>query len=101
MIAPNVIIIWPGTNASIPAGFSRETSLDDKYPKATADGVDPDVTGGTATHTHTSPAHAHTMISHSHSGSTDRGGDFESEGGANHDPARDSHYHDYNIAGVT
>jgi hypothetical protein len=66
MIVPGVIIIWTGTNASIPSGFVRETSLDGKYPKATAAGVDPNVAGGNATHSHTSPAHSHTLGAHTH-----------------------------------
>lgn len=65
-----VIFIWAGTNASIPSGWSRETSLDGKYIKGTASGVDPDVTGGSNTHTHTSPAHTHSLNSHSHSYNT-------------------------------
>lgn len=65
-VPSGVILVWTGTNASIPSGWSRETSLDEKYPKATANGVDPDVTGGSNTHTHTANAHGHTMNSHSH-----------------------------------
>jgi hypothetical protein len=44
-IAASIIFIWPSTNASIPAGWERETTLDAKYPKGTAVSVDPDVTG--------------------------------------------------------
>lgn len=61
----NAIIPWLGLHASIPAGFSRETSLDSKFPKAW--GVEAqNITGGADTHTHTSPAHTHTMVSHTH-----------------------------------
>lgn len=62
-----VIFIWTGTNAAIPAGWSRVTSLDDKYPKGTAASTNPDTTGGAATHTHTSPTHTHTETTgHTH-----------------------------------
>lgn len=66
MIAPNVILIWAGTNATIPSGFSRVTTLDDTYTKGQgAEG--PNTTGGALTHSHTSTAHGHTANSHSHS----------------------------------
>lgn len=66
MVIPNgVILIWTGTHAGIPAAWQRETTLDSKFAKAWG-AEDPDITGGAATHTHTSPAHTHTMSSHSH-----------------------------------
>lgn len=70
MIAPNIILPWPGTNAAIPSGFSRETSLDGKYPKSSG-GEAPNTSGGSNTHSHTSTAHGHTANSHSHSVSLD------------------------------
>lgn len=66
MIAPNVILAWPGTNAAIPTGFSRETSLDGKYPKSSG-GEAPNTSGGSNTHSHTATAHGHTANSHTHS----------------------------------
>ena len=66
---PNgVIFIWAGNHADIPAGWERVTALDGKYPKGAADGVDPNGTGGSATHTHTLSSHTHTMVAHSHTG---------------------------------
>ena len=66
---PNgVIFIWTGTHTSIPAGWERVTALDGKYPKGAADGVNPNDTGGSATHTHTLSSHTHTMVAHSHTG---------------------------------
>lgn len=66
-VPENVIILWPGTVAAIPSGWSRETTLDGKYVKGTADGVNPGGTGGAASHTHTvSGTHSHTMASHTH-----------------------------------
>lgn len=70
MIPSNVILFWAGTNASIPTGWTRETALDSKYPKAWGT-ENPNVTGGSNTHTHTSAAHSHTMNSHTHSVSLD------------------------------
>jgi len=71
LIPLNYIIMWDGTHASIPSGWSRETTLDDTFIKGTADAVNPDVTGGAATHTHTTDAsHTHTLASHSHTGTT-------------------------------
>jgi hypothetical protein len=66
MLKPNTIIIWTGTNASIPAGFSRETSLDSRHPKGTANATNPNVTGGNANHQHTSPSHTHDIAAHTH-----------------------------------
>lgn len=101
MIAPNVIIIWSGTHAGIPSGFSRETSLDDKYPKGW--GIENvNTTGGSNTHSHTSPAHAHTMISHSHSGTTGQPSNSRVGSDAGGPPcSTDTHTHAYNISGVT
>ena len=69
MAIPNgVIFIWSGTNASIPAGWSRVTDLDDRLPKGNLDGsTNPNLTGGALTHSHTTTAnHSHTMSDHTH-----------------------------------
>ena len=63
-IPANVILIWTGTHASIPTGWSRETTLDDKFPKAWG-AQNPNVTGGSNTHTHTG-GHTHTLVAHHH-----------------------------------
>ena len=98
----NVILIWPGTNASIPAGWVRVTDLDGKFLKGALEGVEPNTTGGADTHTHTSPVHTHTMIYHAHSGRTYRSsGDFETHGGGHQWASRDSHYHDFTSDGLT
>lgn len=65
MLSPNVIIPFDGNHASIPSTFTRETDLDDRYPKAWGDQI-PDQTGGASTHTHTSPSHSHTLNNHTH-----------------------------------
>jgi hypothetical protein len=64
-IPQNVILIWTGLNSNIPSGWTRETSLDDKFPKAWG-AENPNTTGGADTHTHTSPAHSHTLSAHTH-----------------------------------
>ena len=63
-IPANVILVWPSTNASIPSGWTRETTLDSKFAKGWGD-ENPNITGGADTHTHTSTAHSHT-IAHTH-----------------------------------
>ncbi len=92
---PNgVIFIWTGTNASIPSGWERVTALDGRYPKGTADGVDPNQTGGSPTHSHTSSSHTHTMEDHTHtisiSAATGGTGDNGSTSGG---AARKGHTH--------
>lgn len=67
MLPPNGIILFDGTNASIPSGFTRETTLDSKYPKSWGNSVEPNNTGGASTHTHSSTAHTHTINAHTHS----------------------------------
>lgn len=67
-IPANVILIWTGTNATIPSGWTRETTLDGKYPKAWSASVAPNNTGGSNTHTHTGN-HTHTLTSHTHTAS--------------------------------
>ncbi len=66
LIAANIIFLWASTNASIPSGWTRETALDAKYPRGSANAVDPGGTGGALTHTHTQShdhtgAHTHTI----------------------------------------
>lgn len=69
-IPQNVIFIHIGTNASIPSGWTRETTLDAKFAKAWG-AENPNITGGADTHTHTSPAHSHTLGAHTHTYTTD------------------------------
>ena len=69
--------MWPGTDASIPGGWTRKTSMDTRYWKGTAAAVNPDVTGGAATHTHTSPTHTHSIPGHTHTRSLGPSSGFE------------------------
>lgn len=65
-IPAGVIFLWTGTNGGIPAGWIRETSLDSKYLKGCPNGTNPNTTGGSATHSHTSSAHSHSENAHTH-----------------------------------
>lgn len=66
-VPSGIIIAFKGVNASIPTGWSRETSLDGKYIKGAANGVDPDTTGGSSTHSHNATAnHSHNEDGHTH-----------------------------------
>lgn len=90
-IPSGVICMWDGTNASIPTGWTRETSLDGKYPKAWGS-VNPDVTGGSNTHQHTAASHGHTMTNHAHSVTTNTWVGPASYSNRN-DQVADNHYH--------
>jgi len=64
MIAQNIILPYDGTNASIPAGFTRDTSFDGKFVIHSNTGTG--ATGGSNTHTHTSISHNHALNNHTH-----------------------------------
>lgn len=63
-VPSGVIFIWAGSNASIPAGWVRETALDDKYPKGHG-AENPNVAGGNNVHSH-SGSHSHSLVGHNH-----------------------------------
>lgn len=69
-IPAGVILLWAGANGAIPSGWVRETTMDGKYPKGTANATDPNTTGGSNTHTHSATAHGHNLVAHTHSVST-------------------------------
>lgn len=79
-IPAGVILIWPSTHASIPTGWERETTLDDKFPKAWGDSVAPNQTGGSNTHTHAG-GHTHTLTAHAHTVAYNSVGDTPSANG--------------------
>lgn len=63
----SAICIWGGTNASIPAGWSRVTSMDGQFPKgANANGESLVTTGGATTHVHTAASCTPIQNSHTH-----------------------------------
>lgn len=86
-IPANVILLWPGSVASIPANWTRETALDAKFPKAWGAEA-PGVTGGANYHAHTGIAHSHTETdSHGHLVQLNISNDCASYGGSpNQDP---------------
>lgn len=63
MLPPNAIIPFDGNHADIPAGFTRETNFDGRFPKGTSSSWG--TTGGSDTHTHTA-THTHTIEPHTH-----------------------------------
>ena len=66
-IPSGITIMWDGAHSAIPSGWARETTLDDVFLKGTANGVNPNVTGGAATHTHTTDnIHDHPYAAHTH-----------------------------------
>lgn len=69
-IPKDVVLIWTGTNASIPSGWTRETTLDEKFIKGAPNATDPNQTGGASTHNHTSSGHSHSVVGHTHTGTT-------------------------------
>jgi len=77
MILANIIFPFDGLNASIPSGWTRETTLDSKYLKAWG-AVAPNNTGGANTHTHTG-SHTHTMNAHTHTYATDYADDTQDQ----------------------
>ncbi len=97
MILPSgIIVIWPSTNASIPAGFTCVTALDGNYAKGAHDTSSQNVSGGSATHSHTSSAHSHALNDHQHTYTTDTvgNGSGQTQGGGHDYQAMDgSHYH--------
>lgn len=102
MIAPSVILPYDSTHASIPSGYTRETSLDGKYPKGTANATNPNTTGGASTHSHTSSSHTHTLVSHTHTGSlgtTNSGG--EGGTGSGYGLPNKAHTHSYTSSANT
>lgn len=66
VIPGDLILGWPSTAASIPAGWSRVTSLDTYHVRGATTTGAASATGGTATHDHTTPAHNHRIGPHNH-----------------------------------
>lgn len=101
-IPAGVIFVWTGSIANIPSGWVRETSLDTKFPKGTADATNPNTTGGAATHSHTSPAHTHSTTAHTHTLSyTGYSGGSNVDSGSGSGAGRNGHTHaDHNSGAV-
>lgn len=86
-IPAGIIVGWPATVASIPAGWIRETAIDDKHIRGAAAASDSDLVTsfGQATHVHTEGGHTPVQNSHTHNGSTatTTGSTVYATGGAN------------------
>lgn len=90
-----IIVGWPSTAASIPAGWSRVTQMDDSFPKGIPNGLtEPGTTGGASTHTHDPASHTHTIGTHTHgAGSATGPSDFFARNGAAVSVASQAHAH--------
>lgn len=60
-LASSLIFIWPGTAASIPAGWERETALDDLYPVIVTPEDGPGSLDGVSEHLHIIGGGTHTV----------------------------------------
>lgn len=107
-----LLFAWPSTNASIPAGWDRQTDLDGVYLKGVATAsTQPGTTGGAASHTHTTATHTHDLThSHTITGNTSAGvGSIGSTDGAagttaiasSHTHTRPSTNSDATLSGAT
>src|SRR4029434_2963651 len=65
VVASGIIVLWSGTAGTIPSGWTRETSLDGRYPKGAPAATNPGGTGGALTHSHTTTGHVH-AADHTH-----------------------------------
>ena len=107
LIKNGITFIWSGTAATIPTGWSRVSGLDDYFAKCVADGVNPNSTGGNATHSHSATGtHSHSINSHTHTITLPyaqnyrTGQDTASSGQPYGDPGY--HYHaNFNSGGAT
>lgn len=102
-VAENVILLYPGTDASIPSNWSRETAFDDKFLKAWSDSVAPNTSGGAESHSHAGSVHSHNETdSHGHSVSFNYAnpGNAQDIQGSNTDPFSQSN-HSHNAVTVT
>ena len=65
----NIVGLWGGTNANIPADWARVTDYDGNFLKgANADGESDSASGGSTTHSHTASCQP-TQSAHTHTGS--------------------------------
>ncbi len=101
-VASGILVWWPGTAASIPSGWTREATMDTRYGKGAPNAIDPDVTGGLATHGHTTPSHSHAIASHTHPSGAVSGPASGTEGATpGGSVASDDHTHTLNVSSAT
>jgi hypothetical protein len=91
-VPAGMTVLWSGTAASIPSGWTRATALDGLYPRGAAAAADPGTSGGALTHAHTSTAHSHTTA-HTHTvpASTTPTGSTARDTGTTNPPAVHTH----------
>lgn len=66
-VPADILFAWPNSVATIPTGYTRETSLDTKYVLGADASGDGGATGGQTTHTHSVTDHTHTSAAtHNH-----------------------------------
>ena len=100
MIKKNIIIGYKGNHASIPSGFTRETDLDERFPKGTANATNPNSAGGAHYHSHTSPTHTHAMVAHGHAVTTGNNFNDSYQGSGSGSSACDVHSHSGTVNGL-
>lgn len=67
LIPQGIIVAWPDSEASIPAGWSRVGVMDGRYPRGIATSTtNPGATGGAAVHWHETDPHGHLIRGHPH-----------------------------------
>ena len=72
-VPAGIIVGWPASAGSIPAGWNRVAALDGRFPKGIPNAsTNPGTDGGSATHSHTTPNHSHS-VNHSHTTATNTG----------------------------
>ena len=100
---PSGVGVWyKGTHASIPAGWARQTNMDDRFAKGQSGTTDPNGTGGSATHDHNANSHSHTVASHTHTGTTAGPSSTVYIAGNNyHDAASANHTHSFTSGAAT
>jgi hypothetical protein len=93
-VPSGVILAWPSTVASIPAGWARAAELDDRFPHV-ATGDTAGTTGGAVSHSHEATAsHGHTLGSHNHVISAGAGsGSIQRANATGYTPATTIHTH--------
>ncbi len=100
-VPSGIIVAWPGTAGTIPAGWTRVTGLDTYFLEGTAS--DPSVSaGGAASHTHTSPTHTHSVPDHTHTDTTSAvSGGTTAASGSGSGLIQNSHDHAYTTGSMT
>ncbi len=93
-LASGINILWVGTHATIPTGFSRKTALDGYFFKGVNSGDANLTPAGSDTHTHSATGnHSHTMGDHTHTISFGASTGGSQNTGSGSSAARSGHTH--------